>query len=100
MEKIHPYFIVEELCREQDLKIKLLKGSLEYAGFLIFKRQHAPTFKKRTPKVLIYGAIIGTEVTLGIATTTRTSFDLKDPESINKIKEFLNTDGPWKVAST
>lgn len=97
MKQVHPYYLIEELCREQGYNIKLLKGSLDYASFIISQRQHAPTFKKRTPMIIIYGTVLGTDVTLGVATMSRTTFSLKDPDSILKIKEFLDLDDSWRL---
>ena len=76
---MHPYHILESICRENGIVISLMAGATS----------NYTTFRISYENKLLYGSCSQSYVALGLGGTSRKEYDLHDPESISKIEEHL-----------
>jgi hypothetical protein len=81
---MHTYHIIEGICEDLDYNIKLMAGARDIHATFVIKR---PMSSGKWG--IMDGYCGGSEVILGATTTYRVKFDLHDPDSILKIKDYL-----------
>ena len=77
---MHPYHVIESICEDHNLSIKLMAGANE----------HNTTFTIRVDSEALYGVCRGDTVILSLGDKARLKlYDLHKPDSISKITEHI-----------
>ena len=85
---MHSYHVVEELFKENSVELKLMAGSTKnHVTFRIMS--------SKFPLERAYGSCAGATVILGIVTKHRAEFDLRDPDSISEMIEYIESGKMW-----
>ena len=95
-DNIHPYYIVEEICKELGYAVKLMAGSSDnWTTFSVVRNDGDGLWPAR----IMHGSCFKTNVVVGIGQANRKDFDLNDPNSISELTEYIKTFIPWRVPS-
>lgn len=91
--QLHPYHIIQEICRKHHIDCILMPGSTKnHATFKMTPGKECPV-----AYCVGYGSCYGTNVEFGIASIgTHREFDLSQPHSVDEIDEYLSDYSMWK----